>query len=228
MPFLLLYPMRKSAGEQRTLSRLGSIADLILVLGTLEGYLWYNSRDMLPRWGRTAGAVALVVSIGILLWRQRPDRTTLGLAPKSWTSGLGLLFGLTLFGMGLIAAGGLYFDTWGQVSHFGRWLGRNWYLEGAQQLLLQVLMVPRLEVILNTRGARVSALAATFFAALHAPNLPLVVLTLLAGYVWCEWFRRHRNMPAVWLSHFLLGATTLYCLNGPWLGNMRVGINYPW
>ena len=67
--------------------------------------------------------------------------------------------------------------------------------------------------------------AALLFALLHAPNPVLVPCAAVAGAFWCWHFVKHRNLPALMLSHFLLGLVAMICLGkGPLLG-LRVG--YP-
>lgn len=169
--------------------------------------------------------IGLAVILMTLLWSQRATLRSLGLRPTRPFAGCGPLAFFTLLSGSVIALVGISLDTVGQVENFAHWLRRNWYLEGLQQIILMGVVVPRLQAMFR-REATVSLVAALLFAMLHLPNIPLTALTLLAGWYWCEWFRKHRNLLALWLSHFALAATTLWFLNGPWLGTLRVGIGY--
>lgn len=200
--------------------------ELVLLLGVLNWVLWTDHRTVLPSWARTTSAAILAALLVVLVARSRPDRRSLGLRPESWRAGLSSLGLATSLAILFIWAAGSAFGTIGQVEHFARWIARNWYLELGQQILLQIVLVPRLEMILGRRGAVISWVAAAIFAMLHAPNLVLMALTFPAGWFWCEWYRRYSHLLAVFASHVLLGSAALYCLNGPYLGNLRVGIGY--
>ena len=203
-----------------------ALAEIVILLVTLEWVLWTDHRTVFSRPARTAGIAIMVVVVLTLLYRQRPGLAELGVAPRSWWAGVGLLAAFTALAMLACASIGAWWGTIGNVEHFGRWIVRNWYMEGVQQVLLQVILVPRLNAMLGRRGVAVSALAAVIFGLLHAPNLVLMALTAAGAFAWCEWFRRHRNLPALWASHLALAATVLYCLNGPALRKLRVGIGY--
>lgn len=200
--------------------------ELFLLLGGFEWCLWTDSRQVFPKPVRLASTIALILLVLILLIRQRPSLREAGIAPPRWFGGIWSLTLFTLGGMALIVGCGWYLGTIGQVDGWLTWIRKNWHLEGVQQLLLQVLLVPRLAILMGRRGLGVSIVAGTIFSLLHAPNPMLMGLTLIAGVAWCEWFRRYENLLALWVSHLLLAATALYCLNGPSLGMLRVGIGY--
>jgi hypothetical protein len=208
------------------LTRAAAFSETGLLLAAAEAVLWTDSRHVLPSTARTLMAALLAAVVLALLYRQRPHLGDLGLAPISFSHGIGWLAAITVAGMSLCVAGGLAWNTIGATDDLGRWVAQNWAMEGVQQLVLQVVLVSRLNVLLGGPGLRVSLIAAGVFSLLHAPNAILMALTFPAGLAWCEWFRRYRNLPALWVSHLLLAATTLYCLNGPGLRVLRVGIAY--
>lgn len=203
-----------------------ALLEIAVLLSGLEWVLWTDSKHVLSNTARSIGSISLATIVVALLLRQRPTRSELGFAPPRWFAGVPLLLSLTGLTMLVIWLIGTWLGTIGNVENFPHWISRNWHLEGLQQLLLQVLLVPRLRTVLGDRPVTVSAIAAIIFGLLHAPNVPLIALTVIAGFVWCEWFRRFPNFVAVWVSHFLLAATVLYCLNGPALATLRVGISY--
>lgn len=216
----------KRANTVPTEERTATWAELLLLLAVLEFVLWTDNKRVLPQPIRAAGTVLVAVVAAGLVVRQRSSRHELRLTPVSWRAGVGrLALAVALAGAALGAIGWRN-GSLGNVERFGHWLAGNWLLDGAQQVLLQVLLVPRLTILVGAQGPRVSLTAAVVFSLLHIPNLPLMALTLLAAFVWCEWFRRYRNLPAVWASHVALAAMALYCLNGPALCRMRVGISY--
>lgn len=199
--------------------------EVLFLLAALEWVLWTDSKHVFSRPVRTAGSLMLACLVAVLLIRQRPSLRELGLAPPSWLRGTPLLSGATLATMLVLAGVGAWLGSIGNVEDFSHWISRNWHLEGLQQLLLQVILVPRLMRILGS-PIWSTATASVIFGLLHAPNLPLVLLTTLAAFAWCEWFRRFPNLLAVWLSHLALAGTLLYCVNTPSLATLRVGISY--
>jgi hypothetical protein len=107
------------------------------------------------------------------------------------------------------------------------WAGENLVQQVLQQVLLQVVLWPRLSLLMGDGGGAVSAVSAMIFAGLHLPNPGLTLLTGPMAYVWCEWFRRYRNLPAVCASHALLAMSSVWAF-WPYLGRLRVGIAYLW
>jgi membrane protease YdiL (CAAX protease family) len=68
-----------------------------------------------------------------------------------------------------------------------------------------------------------SLISATIFAALHLPNPLLTAFAFVAAFCWREWFRRHPNLPAVWVSHCLLGFALIATQDPVTLRRLRVG-----
>lgn len=208
-----------------TRDRRTAVGELLTLLASLELVLWTFSKHVLPLPWRYLPVLLLVAVMGWLLVRQRADWRAFGFAPPSWLAGTPILAGLTAAFALAIALWGAVLGTIGQFDDYWRWVQNAITQEVLQQILLQVLVFPRCAVLLGGAGLGASVLAGTLFALVHLPNLPLVALTWVAGIVWCEWFRRYRNMLAVWASHLLLAAVSLYCLT-PILGRLRVGVGY--
>jgi hypothetical protein len=142
-----------------------------------------------------------------------------------------LALGTVLFGLGL-AGLGWRAGTLGQFEGQWVWHLENFHQQGLQQILLQVILLPRCQAIgesgwWRTQSWAPSAMAASIFALVHAPNLPLMAFSGLAGFGWVEWFRRYQNLPAVWVSHALVAGAGLATIH-PFLGRLRVGIGYLW
>jgi membrane protease YdiL (CAAX protease family) len=102
------------------------------------------------------------------------------------------------------------------------WRYSVWSLE--QEFILQSFLFLRLESLLRSRWA--VFVAAGFFALAHIPSPILTVLSLLGGLVFCELFRRYRNIYALGAVHALLGLTIASSFSDRWLHHMRVGIGY--
>jgi membrane protease YdiL (CAAX protease family) len=93
-----------------------------------------------------------------------------------------------------------------------------------QEFILQAIFFLRLEALLGSRRAVIAA--ASLFALVHIPSPLLTVLAFLGGLLFCECFRRWRNLYPVGLIHAALGLTISAYMPDRWLHHMRVGIGY--
>ena len=109
------------------------------------------------------------------------------------------------------------------------WLGDYLPLIAAQQFLLQSYTSNRLwdagsDLTLAQRHALVIGGTSLLLALAHIPNPLLMIGTGIAALGWTWHFRRYRNLPALIVSHLILGATAMAVLgNGPLL-RLRVGL----
>ncbi len=93
-----------------------------------------------------------------------------------------------------------------------------------QQFMLQSFFFVRLESLLGSQRA---VLATTvLFAAAHIPNPILTVGTVLAGFFFCEMFRRYRNIFPLGVVHVILGLAMAASVSDALLHHMRVGIGF--
>jgi hypothetical protein len=215
------------------MDRRRAVWELAILLAAMLGHLWTDSRYLLPKPVRQLNTVLLAtLALGILL-RQRPSREDFGFAPRSWLDGVPLLAAGTGCGMLVLLGVGLMAGTVGSFQGLFAWQIENLHQQAFQQVLLQVLLVPRCCWLLSSKegmpsnGWGPAVLAASIFALVHAPNVPLMIFSGLAGLGWVIWFQKHPNLPAVWISHALLAGTALATIH-PFLGRLRVGIGYLW
>lgn len=106
-------------------------------------------------------------------------------------------------------------------------LSRSWqYVVWAlaQEFILQGIFLVRLESLLGSRRAVLAA--AALFAIAHIPSPLLTTLSFLGGILFCELFRRFRNLYSLGLIHGALGLTIAASLPDRWLHHMRVGVGY--
>jgi hypothetical protein len=77
------------------------------------------------------------------------------------------------------------------------------------------------------RNLRENALwAAVAFSLAHAPNVPLMVLVLVAETVWLVVFSRLRNLFSLALAHALAALLVSQWLIPEWVPSLRVGLHY--
>jgi len=165
-------------------------------------------------------AAACVVAFAMAGRWSAPE---LGLT-RPW-AGLGyiLLAGALLCGAIVLIGFPLRFAGAGNSLPLSRsWQYLVWAL--AQEFILQGIFFVRLESLLGSRRAVLAA--AGLFAIAHLPSPVLTALSLLGGILFCELFRRFRNLYPLGIIHGALGLTIAASLPDRWLHHMRVGIGY--
>lgn len=96
-----------------------------------------------------------------------------------------------------------------------------------QQYILQGFIFRRLRLIFGeAKTTLVVVLAAVLFALVHAPNLPLMLLTLYGGLVWTWVYTRAPNLFALGLSHAMMSALAMSSLPAWFLQSMSIGYKH--
>ncbi|KKU88952.1 MAG: hypothetical protein UY18_C0006G0014 [Microgenomates group bacterium GW2011_GWF2_47_9] len=82
-----------------------------------------------------------------------------------------------------------------------------------QEVLFRAFYIPRLEQITDNRLFLIT-FSALIFMLVHIPlgNLLMVLTTGLMGIIWADNFLRFRSLPAIMVSHALLGSFLIYLL----------------
>jgi len=165
-------------------------------------------------------AAACVVGFAIVgRWGVKQSGLTRPLAGATFT----LLAGAILCGVVLLI--GLLLRFVGPVYHVP--LSRSWqYVFWAlqQEFILQSIFFVRLEAVLGSRRAVIAA--ASLFALVHIPSPVLTPLSFCGGILFCELFRRFRNLYPLGIIHAALGLTIAASFPDKWLHHMRVGFGY--
>src|SRR5580700_5071429 len=102
------------------------------------------------------------------------------------------------------------------------WKYALWALE--QQFILQSFFYVRMESLLGSRRAVWGS--SFLFSAAHLPSPVLTFMSFIGGLLFCELFRRYRNIFPLGLVHAALGLTIAASLPDSLLHHMRVGIGY--
>ncbi len=151
----------------------------------------------------------------------------LGFTTKHFGTAVKLLLGPMLLVAALLI--GIGFLT--SSLHFGQrfWLSLLllpwWGL--TQQYILQGFIYRRLKLIAGAEKNTLTIfLAALLFALVHAPNVPLMLLTLIGGLVWTWVYARAPNLFALGLSHALMSAIAMSALPAWFLQSMSIGYKY--
>jgi Type II CAAX prenyl endopeptidase Rce1-like len=200
-------------------SRSRDLIELILGYGFVVGVIW-----MPEHWQRIFSPIALVLTLGVVLWRRR-GRDELGLGRRGLVRSLWILpaaIALAAFSVFVAAKIGtlhpLYKADFVHISGYVLW---TIY----QQFLLQDYFMDRLLRLVSNESAAVT-LAGALFAAAHLPNLVLTAATLVWGIVSCALFRRYQNLWALGLAQGLLGLCFAVCVPDALHHHLRVGLGY--
>ncbi len=155
---------------------------------------------------------------------RRETAQTLGFGGRYFDRALLLLAGPTL-----LAIAALIFV--GYVTHSLHLPDRFWarlcLLPGwvlLQQYTMLGFSYRRLRQFLHPYQAII--ITAGLFALVHAPNVPLMILTFLGGLIWSFVYERVPNLFASAISHLLLSATVLVAAPEWVLPSMTVGYRY--
>jgi hypothetical protein len=91
-----------------------------------------------------------------------------------------------------------------------------------QQFWLQSIMFVRFLQILKNKNLAILA-AAVIFSLLHAPKIPFVMITFIAGLCCCILFSRHRNIFTLGIFHAVMAAMAYALLVPSVLNNFTPG-----
>lgn len=153
----------------------------------------------------------------------RSTSREMGLAQPLAGAGKILLVGAVLCGSTWSAGYALRFIGPSYPIPWARsWQYAIWAL--VQQFILQSIFFVRLESLVG--GRRAAAWTASLYAAAHIPNPVLTLLSFSGGLLFCELFRRWRNLFPLGIIHAAVGFTIAASLPDKWLHHMRVGIGY--
>lgn len=194
------------------------LTELIFGFVSIMAILWLPTREQL-----IFGPIVLLIPLALVLLRL-PSRYELGLSWRGFVSALWILpaaIVLAIGGVMLSRFSGIYHPLYNaDLSHVGGYVLWTLY----QQFLLQDYFMPRLSRIVTSDTAVV--VAASLFAVAHAPNVPLMIATLLWGAASCALFRRYRSLYVFGLVQGLLGLCFAICVPDAMHHHMRVGLGF--
>lgn len=218
--------METSAAPNSTRwSRTWSFVEIVLIVGLIEYYLWFL-KGTSYKLSKNLTVVSIVALVGLSAWRLRLHWPRKAALVPTW--GKMLLGSSILAGIMLLAAWGLgvinteaYSDFWAKIIGDQTWFKRKLGTVVAQQLALQLCLLPACVQFTNSRWGGI-LLAAGLFGLIHSPNPYLMLLTVFGGTFWCwVWLDTRRLAPLI-CSHLLLAVLAReYCNDA--LYNMRVG-----
>lgn len=175
-------------------------------------------------------AIPGVLALALVIYSHRLHHETtqiLGFTSQHFGRALKLLIlpmifvSALLFGIGYFA-GSLNFDRRFWLSLL---LLPLWGL--MQQYILQGFIYRRLQIILGKqKKSLLIFLAALLFAFVHAPNLPLMFLTLVGGMVWTWVYERAPNLWVLGISHGVMSAIAMSWLPAWFLQSLSIGYKY--
>jgi hypothetical protein len=212
-----------ASAHRRIIRRVWAIAEIAIIIGAIAAIIWVAKPRGLPQID-----LFLRILVGALLllspWLHHDSRERLGFRLDTFWPALAAVAPVSLTAIGVAWVAGYSLgaiepieNTAGEFAYYVMWAG-------VQQYALQSVVLLRLEDAgLRRRGPLT---AAALFAAVHAPNPGLVILTFFGGFLWCSTFRRHPNILAVTLSHAILAVVVSSVLPRDLTGGYRIGPAY--
>jgi len=136
----------------------------------------------------------------------------------------------------IILATGYLNQSFHRTSHFWTTVAFLPFWGLAQQTVLQGFIYRRMRALFvqemampddQKRGVNQAILAtAGIFALVHAPNLVLMILTLVGALIWSWVYERAPNLLALGLSHGLMSLMVMTCLPSWLLPSLSVGYKH--
>jgi membrane protease YdiL (CAAX protease family) len=209
-------------------------AELLIVFGLLESYLW-GLRAMRQPAIDAAVFAAIAVAVGSSYWRRRAlprEEPAPGAGRgRAWTE---CLAATVVAGLAILVLSWALSDPY---EHF-----RLRFLEGlrsdraagraviatltivSQQVLLQLFVWPACREVVRVPivGA---VLAAALFGFAHLPSLPLAALTMAGGLMWIALYARSRRIVPLFVSHAVLVCLAYGALPARLTFDLRVGVS---
>jgi membrane protease YdiL (CAAX protease family) len=211
----------RTAWIQDTYRRQFTWAQVIIAFLFVECAVWAARLSVRSRWALATGVIVVVFALV-----DRPSLQRLGLGLPN-AMGTGLMLGVGFTGAVFM----LFVTRWAGGAapanplfpnmHMA-WQYTIWAL--VQQFMLQSFFFTRCEELFGSSTA--VWVTATFFAAVHLPNIVLTTFTLIAGLFFCEMFRRYRSIYLLGIVHAVLGLTLSATIPASLLYHLRVGIGF--
>jgi membrane protease YdiL (CAAX protease family) len=223
-----LIPEIVTEGRRVSARRGGSVSSLSSDLAR-----WYEvgvvfALIMIAVWtpqGRFNTISSLLAALCIVWFTVRERYAVLELGLARPRSGVVVMLVSGVLMIGTIIAAGSVMHSFGpaQPAPWRRtWQYSIWAFE--QEFILQSFFYVRLESLLG--GRRAVWGAALLFCIAHLPSPVLTLLSFIGGLLFCEMFRRYRNIFPLGLVHAVLGLTIAASLPNSLLHHMRVGLGY--
>jgi membrane protease YdiL (CAAX protease family) len=175
--------------------------------------------------GRVNTIVSLLAAFCIVWFTVRSDYSVRDLGLARPGSGVFAILAVgALMVAAIVVVGSLMHSLWpAQPVPWKRdWQYAIWSLQ--QEFILQSFFFVRLESALGARRAVVRA--ALLLCVAHVASPLLTVLGFIGGLIFCELFRRYRNLYPLGVVHAVLGLTIAATLPDSLLHHMRVGLGY--
>jgi membrane protease YdiL (CAAX protease family) len=196
-------------------------AQVIIAFLAIECGVWAARLSVRNRWAMAAGIIVVTFA---LVDRPTVRRLGLGLPNALGTSlmlGIGLTGAVLLMFLTHWAGGAVPANPLFPSMHLA-WQYMVWAL--VQEFMLQSFFFTRCEELFGSSTA--IWVTATFFAAIHLPNMVLTTFTLVGGLFFCEMFRRYRSIYLLGIVHAVLGLTLSATIPPSLLFHLRVGIGF--
>ncbi len=219
---------QSNLGDARLSLRAVAALEIISVISSVLITAWVlNPLQLNQRWLEAMPGILAVALMMYSHWLNGETPQVLGFTGKHFLRALQLL----IVPMLVVGALLLFIGYQAHSLNFGErfWLSLLvvpfWGL--TQQYILQGFIYRRLQRIFPAQNSYIIILiAAVLFALVHAPNLPLMLLTLIGGIVWTWVYARAPNLFVLGLSHGVMSAIAMSSLPAWFLQSMSIGYKH--
>jgi membrane protease YdiL (CAAX protease family) len=197
----------------------GDVPFSVAILSAILLYTWVLDHR-LPR-----DVVRLTIGLVAALGAWHSVRSgEWGFDRRAFLPGLGAVSLFTVPGVLVILLAGVWLGTIHDRRDFLGSLGGLLVWGGAQQWILQTVVLREAQRATSPRTGVV--LAAALFAIVHLPNLFLTPVTLASGLAWSATYARYPNILPLAFSHGLGTLAILYAFDPALTGRLRIGYSY--
>lgn len=195
-------------------------AEIAVVYACIEGALWSGPAARAVWSWSAAGLIVLFLLLARPRWRQLG---IVGLGPlRAWwippaalAAAAAILWAAARAGTlhGLYGSSNVYFHSFGYAA---------WTV--IQEFIAQSFFFLHFERLIG--GRRAVFANGLLFSAAHWPNLVLVPVTLVGGWILTELFRRYRTIYVLAIAHTLIALSIAVAVPNHLQRHMRVGRGY--
>lgn len=186
---------------------------LIIILGALQPLTEVLFGMRMASLYNVAAAIIVLLWIAVRLTREPGLLHPWGMRFDNFRRALPVYLGFAFLS-------GQAVFVWGWLHGLTPLPASFWYLLAlyllwglAQQFALQNFLARNLSALLPNIFAR-SAVTALLFSLAHAPSVPLMILSCIAGFFFTVLYTRIPNLFAAGIAHGILGALVFYLVLG--------------
>jgi hypothetical protein len=201
----------------------GAAVEAGCVFAAIVLYIWVLRQVWSPSW------LLILAAVLVSHWLRKEGPEILGFRTSGLRRSFRAVLPALIAVLVILTAFGAFFHTVQTVGIFRAVLNLGLYLPWGlfQQYLLNGYFVNRLLLVFPASGTRWARfIAAALFGAAHTPNIFLMCVALVGGYVCVRIYLKYRNLYVLGILHGVVGFTLDLTLPGSLTHHFLVGPGY--